>query len=87
MEFVEGNSLFDWCEARGGADKISLETKIAIICQAAAALQAAHDAGIIHRDIKPSNILISGIGTSPQKLKVKLGDFGIGQLVQKNLFF
>jgi serine/threonine protein kinase len=39
--------------------------------EVAAALSAAHEAGIIHRDVKPGNVLIAEDGTA------KLTDFGI----------
>ncbi|MSU37103.1 MAG: hypothetical protein EXS36_18805 [Pedosphaera sp.] len=64
MDHVEGSDLKAWCEEKGVAGKVTLETKLEIVAQIADALQAAHDAGVIHRDVKPGNILIS-CGVSP----------------------
>ena len=86
MEYVEGKDLRSWCEDHGGLNAIPFETRLEIVAQAADALQAAHDAGIIHRDVKPANILIGGKGFGAKDLRVKITDFGIGQVVSAEYF-
>jgi len=69
-EYVRGETLRDEI-ARG---PIAPERARAIAAEIAAALAAAHDAGVIHRDLKPENVLIKPDGG------VKVVDFGIAQI-------
>ncbi|MBI4906628.1 MAG: protein kinase [Acidobacteria bacterium] len=70
MELIEGPTLADrmaqgampWEEAKGIASQI------------AAALEAAHDRGVVHRDLKPDNVKITPEGI------VKVLDFGLAKL-------
>jgi serine/threonine-protein kinase len=71
MELVNGSDLRELITQRG---RLDLGTASAIVGQTAAALDAAHAAGLVHRDVKPANILIQG-GAGP--LHVYLTDFGL----------
>jgi serine/threonine protein kinase/class 3 adenylate cyclase/formylglycine-generating enzyme required for sulfatase activity/cephalosporin-C deacetylase-like acetyl esterase len=83
MDYVDGRDLRNWCTAQGGIETIPLPTRLEIIAQVAEALKAAHDSGIIHRDVKPTNILVSGKGMQVGGVRIKLTDFGIGQVVSQ----
>jgi WD40 repeat protein/class 3 adenylate cyclase/tRNA A-37 threonylcarbamoyl transferase component Bud32 len=80
MDSVAGADLRTWCNQQGGIAKLSLETRLDLVAQAADGLAAAHEAGVIHRDIKPSNLLVAA---RPRGIEVKLTDFGIGQVTSE----
>ena len=71
MEHVEGDSLRELIQSK----TLSLADTLNIVIQAASALGAAHEKGIVHRDIKPENIL-----RRPDHL-VKVLDFGLAKHV------
>ncbi|WP_030456442.1 serine/threonine protein kinase [Herbidospora cretacea] len=70
MKFVDGEPL-DRLLLRIG--RIRPEAVMELIGQAAAAIQAVHDRGIVHRDVKPGNLLVQADGT------LVLTDFGIAR--------
>ena len=71
MERLDGRTLAD--EIRRGP--LAGEQVHRIARQVLAALQAAHDAGVIHRDVKPGNVLLTDLDDA------KVADFGIAKSV------
>ncbi|WP_377645130.1 serine/threonine-protein kinase [Oryzobacter terrae] len=72
LELVPGEPLSALVQREGALDPATVRS---IVGQAALALGAAHEAGVVHRDVKPANILVTPEGV------VKLTDFGIARAV------
>jgi eukaryotic-like serine/threonine-protein kinase len=72
MELVPGQPLSQIIADRA---PLSAQETVAILIQAATALAAAHEGGVVHRDVKPANIMVTPDGTA------KLTDFGISRAV------
>ncbi len=68
MELLPGPSLAELLRDQG---PLEIDAVRRYGAQAAAALQAVHDAAVVHRDIKPANLVLDTTGA------VRLVDFGI----------
>jgi polar amino acid transport system substrate-binding protein len=71
MEYVDGLTLRQ-ALAKG---PLTPSAALRIVSQLCAALQFAHEQGVVHRDIKPENILLTHRGD------VKIADFGLAKLL------
>jgi serine/threonine-protein kinase len=74
MELIEGTDLKELIRQEGRLDP---KRVLSIFRQAASALDAAHESGMVHRDVKPQNILIVPRETPEGTDRVYLTDFGL----------
>ena len=74
MEYVDGLAITDYCKKNG----VTLAARLALVAEAADALQAAHNRLVLHGDIKAEHVVVVDDGS------IKLLDFGIAQLLDED---
>ncbi|MCB0158896.1 MAG: protein kinase [Caldilineaceae bacterium] len=76
MELVDGKTLAELIREKG---RYTPEEALAVIKSVCAALDFAHEKGVIHRDIKPQNILVR-----TQDQRVMVTDFGLARATESS---
>ncbi len=73
MDYVEGQDLRALLNEKG---KFAPEEAVPVFLQIAAALEAAHQAGVVHRDLKPQNVMLD------KDARVYVMDFGVARSLE-----
>ncbi len=82
MEFLDGQHLLDFIERHGPLEP---ELLCSLVHRIAEPLAAAHAKGVVHRDLKPENVFLLQQDRPSWPPPVKLLDFGLAKLVEKQL--
>jgi len=78
MEFVEGEAIDSYCDAR----QLSTTERLLLFVQVCEGVQHAHVKGVIHRDLKPSNVLVT---LRDGRAVPKIIDFGVAKAIDGRL--
>jgi serine/threonine protein kinase len=60
MEYIDGEPLDRYCESR----QLGTRERVELLQTICAAVQHAHQRGVLHRDLKPGNVLVEADGTA-----------------------
>jgi serine/threonine protein kinase len=74
MELLDGPSLAEHLKRVG---RVAPKDAVVLVDQLTAALEAAHQAGVVHRDFKPSNVVL--IDARSQGYRAVVTDFGVAR--------
>lgn len=77
MEMLQGENLAD----RLSRGRMSTQEAGPLVLQMAAALDAAHEVGIVHRDFKPANVMLTPTGKG-NGIRVVVTDFGLARSME-----
>jgi WD40 repeat protein/serine/threonine protein kinase len=78
MEYVPGLTITDYCDRH----RLTNAERLELFLPVCAAIQHAHQKGVIHRDLKPSNILVTVQDGKPVP---KVIDFGIAKATHRGV--
>jgi serine/threonine protein kinase/tetratricopeptide (TPR) repeat protein len=77
MEYVDGESITEYCDAR----RLGIEPRLELFLRVCDGVQHAHRNAVIHRDLKPSNILVT---TADGAAVPKIIDFGVAKALDSD---